>query len=172
MSGTNDQYLGLYITGLRNQHAVENQAIELLQRQVERLQNYPEMEARMRQHIEESQTQARRLEELLSHFDTSHSGFKDTMMSIMGNMAALAHTPAQDEVLKNTLANFAFEHYEMAAYTSLLTLADLANHAQARTALIASLNEEKQMAIWIGDHIEDTTRRYAERTARGEKAGL
>ncbi len=32
--------------GLCDQHAVENQAIELLTRQVKRLENYPEMEAR------------------------------------------------------------------------------------------------------------------------------
>lgn len=56
----------IYETGLRNQHAVENQAIELLERQVGRLENYPEMADRMRQHIEESRDQAGRLEELLS----------------------------------------------------------------------------------------------------------
>ena len=65
MSSTNAAGLEIYTTGLRNQHAVENQAIELLSRQVERLENYPEMEARMRQHIEESRSQAQRLEELL-----------------------------------------------------------------------------------------------------------
>jgi ferritin-like metal-binding protein YciE len=36
------------------------QAIELLERQIGRLENYPEMSARMRQHIAESQEQARR----------------------------------------------------------------------------------------------------------------
>jgi hypothetical protein len=106
---------GIYVTGLRNQHAVENQAIELLERQVGRLENYPEMEARMRRHIEESREQTRRLEDLLAQYDTSHSSLKDAAMSLVGNMAALGHSTAPDEVLKNTLANFAFEHYEIAS---------------------------------------------------------
>jgi ferritin-like metal-binding protein YciE len=81
------------------------------------------MEARMRQHIQESEQQARRIEELLDLQGTSHSALKDVVTSIGGNLAALAHTVAPDEVLKNTFANFAFEHFEIAAYKSLLTMA-------------------------------------------------
>jgi ferritin-like metal-binding protein YciE len=41
MSATLDTAREVYITGLRNQHAIENQAIELLERQIGRLENYP-----------------------------------------------------------------------------------------------------------------------------------
>ena len=37
MSGSGEKAREIYETGLRNQHAVENQAIELLERQVGRL---------------------------------------------------------------------------------------------------------------------------------------
>ena len=161
-----------FITGLRNQHAVENQAVELLQRQVERLQSYPEMEARMRQHITESQEQARRIEELLGTMETSHSSFKDAVMSLGGNMAAIMHTVAGDEVVKNTIANFAFEHYEIASYKSLLTLADAVGHSGANSALKQSLQEEISMAEFIDQHIAPTTLRFVELSASGQKAGV
>jgi ferritin-like metal-binding protein YciE len=169
---TTDKARDVYITGLRNQHAVENQAIELLERQVGRLENYPEMADRMRQHIEESRQQALRLEDLLSQHDTSHSAMKDTMMSLVGNMAALGHSAAPDEVLKNTFANFAFEHFEIASYNSLLTLADLAGHGAGRSALETSLREEQQMAAWIADHLDPTVRRFVERSAANLTAGV
>src|SRR4051794_2402005 len=51
MSGTIQKASDIFIVGLRNQHAVESQAIELLERQVSRLENYPEMIDRMRRHI-------------------------------------------------------------------------------------------------------------------------
>jgi ferritin-like metal-binding protein YciE len=51
MSATLDTAREVYISGLRNQHAVENQAVELLERQIGRLENYPEMADRMRQHL-------------------------------------------------------------------------------------------------------------------------
>ena len=66
MSRTIDTAREIYVTGLRNQHAIENQAIELLERQIGRLENYPEMTDRMRQHLEESKQQAARIEELLA----------------------------------------------------------------------------------------------------------
>jgi ferritin-like metal-binding protein YciE len=172
MSTSTSTARDIYIVGLRNQHAVEHQAIELLERQVGRLENYPEMAERMRRHIGESQEQARRIEELLGQLDTSHSGLKDTMMSLVGNLAALGHGAAPDEVVKNTFANFAFEHFEIASYMSLLTLAELAGHNAGRSALATSLEEEKQMAAWIADHIDATTRRFVERSAANQTAGI
>jgi ferritin-like metal-binding protein YciE len=170
MSGSGDAVRTIYETGLRNQHAVENQAVELLERQLGRLENYPEMSARIRQHVEESREQARRLEELLSGLGTSHSSLKDTMLSITGNLAAIAHVPASDEVVKNTFANYAFEHFEIASYRSLLTLAELTAHSAATSLLQMSLREEEAMAQWISDHIEATTRTFAARSAAGETA--
>jgi ferritin-like metal-binding protein YciE len=171
MSAATDAAREIYVTGLRNQHAVENQAIELLERQIGRLDNYPEMVERMRRHVEESREQARRLEDLLERVGGSHSSIKDTVMSFVGNVAAAAHMPAQDEVVKNTFANYAFEHFEIAAYKSLLTLAELAGVPGAETALRQSLGEEEAMAEWIDAHIADTTRRYAQRYGAGETAG-
>ena len=172
MNAMTDRTRDIYISGLRNQHAVENQAIELLERQVGRLENYPEMSERMRRHIEESREQARRIEELLSGLGTSHSTLKDTAMSILGNMLAIGHAPASDEVVKNTFANYAFEHYEIASYKSLLALADSLGHSPATAALQTSLKEEQAMAQWIDDHIASTTLRYVERSAAGQKAGV
>jgi ferritin-like metal-binding protein YciE len=62
-------------------------------------------------------------------------------MSVVGNLAALGHGAVSDEVVKNRFTNFAFEHYEIASYKSLLTLADLAGHTAGRSALETSLRE-------------------------------
>jgi ferritin-like metal-binding protein YciE len=171
MSDTVTEAREIYITGLRNQHAVEHQAIELLERQVGRLENYPDMAGRIRAHIEESRAQAARIERLLSGLDASASGMKDAMLGIAGNMAAMMHAPANDEVVKNTFANFAFEHFEIAAYKSLLTLAEMAAEGAAIAPLRESLREEEAMARWIDEHIAPTTRLFVSRRAAGETAG-
>lgn len=90
----------VFILGLRNQHAVENQAIELLRRQIDRLEHYPDLSRRMVEHITESQKQTERLEQLLTRYDSSHSTAKDATMSLMGNLAALGHVFVADEVVK------------------------------------------------------------------------
>jgi ferritin-like metal-binding protein YciE len=139
---------------------------------VERLENYPEMEARMRQHIAESREQAHRLEVLLEEFGSAHSGLKDTVMSFVGNMAVMTHAAASDEVMKNTFANYAFEHFEIASYKSLLELAEMTGHDAAVSALRQSLSEEEAMAQWIDRSLSKVTRTYVARLSVGEKSGV
>ena len=161
-----------YLTGLKNAHALEKQAVQLLSRQLERLENYPEMSAMIRTHIEESEVQAQRLEAILERHGTSNSALKDFVTSLSGNMAALAHMPMQDEVLKNTFANYAFEHFEIAAYKSLIALAQATGDTQAIPLLEQSMAEEVKTAKLIEASIEKTTLEYAHREAAGVTAGV
>lgn len=162
----------IYHTGLRNMHALEMTAIELTERQVERLEHYPEMKARLQQHHVESQEQAKRLEFILTRHGTSSSAVKNTVTAVMGNVAAALHAPAPDEILKNTFANFAFEHQEIAAYTSLIAMAETVGDTASVPLLKQSLGEEQAMADWIGEQIVPTTRRFLDLTAQGGKAGV
>lgn len=160
----------IYVMGLRNAHAMEVQAIKLLSRQIGRVENYPELLQRLQEHLEESKVQRDRLEEVLENMKTSHSTMKDTMMGMVGNLAALGHAPAADEVLKNNLANLAFEHYEIAAYKTLITIADMLGQDSAKKAAEASLKEEQAMAQWVDEHIAPTVTLFLTRLAAGDKA--
>jgi ferritin-like metal-binding protein YciE len=168
VSSTSD----IYIDGLRNAHALEAQAAQLLERQVERLENYPAMVARMREHIEESRNQQKRLEQILERLGTSPSTLKDMGAGLMGNLAALAHMPAGDEVLKNTFANYAFEHFEIASYRALIEMAQAVGDQAAIAPLQQTLQEEEKMAQWIGDHLPETVKTYISRETSGQKAGI
>ena len=167
-----ESYRDTYITGLVNARALETQAIELISRQLDRLQSYPEVETMLRKHLAESEEQRNRLDTLLEAQGTSHSSVKDFVTGLVGNMAALGHVPMQDEIIKNSLANYAFEHFEIASYRSLLTLADLAGDTRATAALKLSLSEEERMAQWCGDNLDAITRKYASLRAEGAKAGI
>ncbi len=172
MSGMTETARKIYVTGLRNAHAMEAQAIELLERQIGRLENYPEMAERMRQHVGELQAQQKRLEEALESLSESYSSIKDTAMAALGNLLTLGHAPAPDEVVvKNSFANYAFEHYEMAAYKTLIVLAEATGHATALTDLRKSLQEEEAMGRWIDEHLRPTTLRLLERSEAGQAAG-
>src|SRR3712207_8521523 len=63
----------IFITGLENAHALEKQAIQLMERQVERFENYPEMSDLLRRHIAETEGQIRRLDEALHSFGADRS---------------------------------------------------------------------------------------------------
>ncbi|MEN2785044.1 ferritin-like domain-containing protein [Sphingomonas qilianensis] len=161
MATHNDTTRDIFIVGLRNAHAVEKQALSIMTPQVARIEHYPEVAERLRLHIEETNGQIARLDELLASFESSGSVLKDTALSMSGTMAAMMHTVADDEILKNSFANYAFEHFEIAAYKSLLVLADDGGFSNATAALTKSLGEEQSMAQWIDEALPMITRRYA-----------
>lgn len=161
-----------YHLGLRNQHALEMTAIEMCRRQVERLEHYPEMKARLQQHVTESEQQAHRLETILARHESSSSSLKNTVTSMMGNIAAALHAPASDEILKNMFANFALEHFEIAAYTSLIAMAKAVGDTESVAPLQQSLDEETSMAEFIKAQTVPTTERFLQLTRAGAKAGV
>ena len=161
----------LFITGLKNAHGVEHQALQLMDRQIEHLENYPEVEAMLRAHRAETEGQIERIDALLADFGTSASTVKDAVLSFTGNLAALAHMPAPDEIIKNSLANHAFENFEIAAYTSLLAIVEFGGFDSAGTALKQSLGEEQRMAQLVLDSIPAITRKYVDLRSAGETAG-
>jgi len=156
----------IFIDGLRNAHAMETQARELMERQSERLTDYPEVKSRVQTHLHETEGQLQRLEQCLSSLGESTSTMKDTAQSFMGNMMALGHSMAGDEILKNTFANNAFEHFEIAAYKSLLTLCGPAGADNARSLLEQSLKEEEAMASWVDQNVGKVTLAYLSREER------
>ncbi|MFD2648933.1 ferritin-like domain-containing protein [Devosia albogilva] len=160
----------LYVTGLKNAHAMENQALSIMRPQVARIESYPDVLARLEQHIRETEIQLERLDALLDAAGADRSALKDAALSFSGMMAAMGHTFAPDEIVKNSFANFAFENFEIAAYKSLITLATEAGNSNASSVLRQNLDEELAMASWLDSNIEAVTLKYAALRQSGEQA--
>jgi ferritin-like metal-binding protein YciE len=156
----------LFVVGLRNAHAMEIQARELMERQSERLDDYPEVKSKLSAHLQETNEQLRRLEQCLEGCGESTSSLKDTAQSVLANVQAMMHATAGDEILKNTFANEAFENFEIAAYKSLLALCGAAGVESAKLPLQQSLQEEQRMASWIDSNVEKITMEYLQHEQR------
>lgn len=160
----------IFVTGLRNAHAMENQALSIIKPQISRIENYPEVRERLEMHLRETEAQLARLDEVLAGLSEDSSTLKDTAMSFTGAVASMGHTIAGDEIVKNSLANFAFEHYEIAAYKSLLAIADHGGFTAARSLLDENLNEEVQMASWLDMNLQKVTLEFVTLREKGETA--
>jgi ferritin-like metal-binding protein YciE len=150
----------LYAAGLHSAHAMEAQAKQLLRRQIERLGGYPELKSRLEQHLAETDKQQERLDRILDSISEPSSTIKDAASALLGNVAATARMPAGDEVLKNSFASAAFENYEIAAYTSLIDLAQFAGATDAVVLLRRSCEEEQAMADWLASRLHNVTRQF------------
>ena len=155
---------------LRDAHAMEEQAETMLKAQATRLDHYPELRQRIEQHITETQSQARRLEECMKRVGTDASAFKDLGAKMMATMQGLGGVFTADEVVKGAMAGYTFEHFEISAYTSLIGAAEEAGDPQTAAVCRDILREEEAMADWLKERLPMITREYLAREAAGEPA--
>lgn len=165
-----DVWRDVFVTGLKNAHAMEHEALALMDRQIERAKNFQEIADMLQQHRGETELQIERLDTLLASLDEKPSGLKDAAMSMGGTMAALGHSVAGDEVLKNAFANYAFENFESAAYQGLIILADRGDYSVALDPLQQTLEEETRMARWVQDSLPMVIDKHLELRRLGENA--
>lgn len=152
--------LDVYLTGLRNQHAVETQAIGTVQNQLTYTERYPDLHAQMKLEKARSTVQAGRLDELLAKHGSSKSLAKEAVAGAIATVAGFSHIAADDDVLKNVLAAIGFKAYEIGSYKALSLLADAAGAAGDKAVLEQSMKEEQEMGDWLGEHLPGLVHAY------------
>ena len=155
---------------LRDAHAMEQQAEQMLRAQASRIGNYPKMKARGEQHLEETRGQQKLLEGCLERLGGSPSAVKDTMGTMAAMGQGLAGMFASDEIVKGAMASYVFEHMEIASYTALIAAAKQAGDAETQRVCEQILAQEEAMAQWVLDNLPEVTQTFMLRDAEGVEA--
>lgn len=153
---------------LRDAHAMEEQAETMLSSMVDRIENYPQVRAKLQQHLEETRDQARRLEACIKRRGSDTSTTKDLVGKFTAMGQGLGGIFAGDEIIKGSMAGYTFEHMEIAAYTVLIAAAEAAGDEETARTCRAILGQEIAMARWLEENLPTVTREYL---ARGEAPG-
>jgi ferritin-like metal-binding protein YciE len=150
---------------LRDAHAMEEQADKMLNAQADRLEHYPDLRARIVQHIEETRWQRGVLDEILARRDISNSVVKDIGAKLMAFGQAVGGMTVSDEVVKGAMAGYVFENLEIATYTSLIAAAKAAGDSATAASCEQILVQEKAMAAWLLEHLPQVTQAFLTRSA-------
>jgi ferritin-like metal-binding protein YciE len=159
-----------FLLGLKNAHATTRQGRVLVAGQVERLENYPQLKAKLEVHLREKDAQLARLESLLSSHGQSPSVIKDTAMTAAAGVAATVSATAADEVVKNGFATLAQAKYEAAAFETLIVFAEAAGEAAALRPLQQCLSESRGLASFVEENLRGTAVRFLQLRAEGRQA--
>ncbi len=142
---------------------MEQQAINMLEKQADRLEQYPDVREKVRDHLEQSRHQASRVEGCIQKLGGDTSAIKEGVAKFMGSAANLVNQSAGDEVVKNGIADYAFEHFEIASYRALIGAADQLGEDEIRETCEEILEEEEAMASWLETNLPDVTQQYLQR---------
>ncbi len=150
---------------LRDAHAMEIQAEKMLQGQASRIENYPQLKARIEQHIDETRSQAKLLEECIERLGGSTSTMKDLGGKVTAMGQSIGGMMMGDEVVKGALSGYTFEHMEIASYKILIAAAESAGELHVKQVCEQILQEEIAMAQWLSDHLAEVTQQYMAKEA-------
>ena len=148
---------------LRDAHAMEQQAEQMLKSQASRIENYPQIRQRIEQHLDETRSQSKRVESCIERYDKSTSFTKDATGKMAAMAQAIGGVFSSDEIVKGCIASYAFEHMEIASYKALIATAEKVGDSETKRICEEILAEEEAMAAWLEQHTPQTIDEYFER---------
>lgn len=170
MTVSQDEARKFFILGLKNAHAAARQGRTMADAQVGRLENYPQLKARLQAHLGEKDLQLKRLEEILHDLGESPSSLKEAAMGFMASASSMAAAAADDEVIKNGFAMLAHAKFEAAAYETLLVFGEAAGLFQHLRPIQQCLSEARGLASFLEENLRPTGVRFLQLRSEGAQA--
>lgn len=157
--------LKILVAWLNDAYAMEHSLTQVLEHHAKDASDQPELRARTEQHLAETRRHAELVAECLDLIDEKPSALKGTLGTAMGKMQGVSTALADDELIKNLLADYSAEHLEIASYTSLVAAAQQFGQERIATICTAILREEEAQAAWLREQLPFYTQRYLQRAA-------
>lgn len=148
---------------LRDAHAMEEQAEQMLSSTANRLKSYPDIRLKLVKHLEETRRQSITVRGCIERRGGTISIVKDLVARTTGVAQGLSGLFVGDEVVKAMLALHTFEQMEIASYRILIAAADSVGDHETRQACESILAEEQAMAAWLDEQLVPVTQEYLSR---------
>lgn len=153
------------VTWLNSAYAMEQAQIQVLENHAKDAEDFPGVRARDEQHLEETKRHVERLKYCLQQLGASPSTTKSVMGNITGMIQGASSGMYKDELVKNFLADYASEHFEIACYRSLIAAAHAVGRPEIAEVCREILQDEEAMAEWLEENIPTITETFLRQEA-------
>ncbi len=153
------------IDWLNDAYAMERGLEVTLRKQSENNDVHRAVRDRARIHLDETIEHAERLTRCLEMLGSSPSTVKTMTGQMMEMGKGMMTKFARDERIKDFLAAYGSEYFEVACYKSLIAGARAAGEEEIVPLLEQNLKEDRAMADWLDMNVEGITRDYLNTTA-------
>jgi ferritin-like metal-binding protein YciE len=166
MSANLESLRELYINQLQYLHSAETQITEALPKMIEKASD-PQLKQALDQHLQETRGHVTRLEQILQSATGDVDSQKNKGMAALITEGEDLIKDASDSSVRDAgiiAAAQKVEHYEMAAYGTVRTFAEILGQMDQADLLDTTLDEEKQ-ADAILTQIADSANTQADKAA-------
>jgi ferritin-like metal-binding protein YciE len=145
------------IAWLDDAYAMESGLVPILQTHAGHFTSaLPNTARRLQLHIVETQQHADRIKECLHLLDARPSGIKSSLSSMIGAVEGATTAVFRDQLVKDTLADYAAEQFEVGCYTALVAAATALGYPNVARLCRQNLDEDQAMATWLLQQIPAT----------------
>jgi len=145
----NEEQKTTYLAWLNDAHAMEQGLVTVLEKQVAETEGKPEMQTRLKQHLEETKVHAEKVAGCIERNGSSPSATKDFASKAGATLQGLSMSMAGDAMVKNVHSSYAAEHFEIASYTVIQAAAEELGDDETASIVSDIIEEEIAMANWL-----------------------
>src|SRR5215210_2524955 len=147
-------------TWLKDAYAMEQGIVEILERQIEQMDDMPDAQEKIVQHLELTKTQADRVRACVERLGDDVSHVKSGLANFLGAVQGMSTVMANDKIVKNAMANYAIEHFEIASYLINAAAARELGYEDIANVCETIIAEEQDMADWLKMQFPVVTRQH------------
>ena len=148
------------IDWLRDAYAMERGLEITLKKQAESDQMLPTLRQRAHEHLEETRQHAEAVKRCLESLGSDVSTIKTGVAQMLEMGKGMGTMFASDERVKDLLAAYASEHFEIACYKALRVGAEVAGEPQIVAVCDRIIPDEERMAQWFSHNLPAVVREY------------
>ncbi len=150
---------------LKDAYAMEQGVAKALANHAGDAKDYPDIQATLNEHLESTRRHAELIEGCIERLGDSTSAIKSGIANVTSLVQGVASSLTQDDVVKNCLAGYATENFEIACYISLVTAARTVGDEETAQVCEEILRDEQQMALWLEGQIPIVTQDFLAKQA-------
>jgi ferritin-like metal-binding protein YciE len=158
------------VAWLDDAYAMESGLVSILESHASHFSGFDDSARRIQDHIAETLRHAQRLEQCLHQLGATPSSVKSTLSSLIGGIEGSSTAIFRDQLVKDVLADYASEQFEIACYTALVSLATDLKYPEIARLCRENLQEDQAMADWLLRKLPSVVLHDASPTAYGRTA--
>ncbi|MEO8354139.1 MAG: DUF892 family protein [Chthoniobacteraceae bacterium] len=151
---------GQFIQWLGDAHAMEVGMVSTLEKHIADAKGLPKVRAALTKHLGETKRHATAMKKALASLGGSRPVIKEGISKVANLAAGLLTSAASDTIVKNAIADFAAEHFEIACYNSLIFTATALGEKDIAATCKAILKEEMAMAAALESQLKAVNDSY------------
>lgn len=136
-------------TWLKDAYAMEQAIVEILERQIGQFEDMPDAQMKLRQHLALTKTQAERVRGCVERLGDDISHVKSGIANVLGAVQGMSTVMANDKQVKDAMAAYAIEHFEIASYLAIVAACREMGHEDIANICEGIIQEEMEMGNWL-----------------------